>query len=281
MGEASPTKVRGDAMDDVIFSGTQLRPARNMAEVTLALANPDRDAPAAWNDLDEIQIGRRIERGSGSAFLINGQDSRARDVRNFFADIASGTASSALVNQGQIADLIRHKPANRRHVLEEAAGITGLQSRRHEAELRLQGADRNLEQLLTVIENLESQHASLKRQERQAQRYRNLGRRIRDAEERWRLRLWQDAATIPCCSARRSWLHRGRGERSHPPRGRGHPPSGRGRRDGAPGAPRPCGSRQGASRDRGGPQRPRSGATAHRRPVAGNEGEAAAARSRS
>ena len=196
MGEASPTKVRGDAMDDVIFSGTQLRPARNMAEVTLALANPDRDAPAAWNDLDEIQIGRRIERGSGSAFLINGQDSRARDVRNFFADIASGTASSALVNQGQIADLIRHKPANRRHVLEEAAGITGLQSRRHEAELRLQGADRNLEQLLTVIENLESQHASLKRQERQAQRYRNLGRRIRDAEERWRLRLWQDAATI-------------------------------------------------------------------------------------
>ena len=196
MGEASPTKVRGDAMDDVIFSGTELRPARNMAEVTLALANPDRDAPAAWNDHDEIQISRRIERGSGSSYLINRQDSRARDVRNFFADIASGTASSALVNQGQISDLIRRKPANRRHVLEEAAGITGLQSRRHEAELRLQGADRNLEQLLTVIENLESQHASLKRQERQAQRYRNLGRRIRDAEMRWRLRLWRDSATI-------------------------------------------------------------------------------------
>lgn len=194
MGEASPTKVRGGAMDDVIFQGTEVRPARNVAEVTISLGNPDRTAPAAWNSHDEIQISRRIERGSGSSYLINGQDTRARDVRNFFADIASGTASTALVNQGQIADLIRRKPAARRHVIEEAAGIAGLQSRRHEAELRLQGAARNLEQLVSVVENLESQHASLKRQERQAQRYRNLAKRIRDAEMRWRLRLWQDAA---------------------------------------------------------------------------------------
>ncbi len=193
MGEASPSRVRGGAMEDVIFAGTELRPARNVAEVMLALGNPDRDAPSAWNDHDEIQVSRRIERGGGSAYLINGQDARARDVRNFFADIASGTASSALVNQGQVADLIRRKPAARRHLLEEAAGIAGLQSRRHEAELRLGAAERNLEQLLSVIENLEARHANLRRQERQAQRYRNLGRRIRDAEMRWRLRLWLDA----------------------------------------------------------------------------------------
>ena len=193
MGEASPTRVRGGGMEDVIFAGTRLRPSRNLAEVTLSLANPGRDGPARWNDADEIEITRRIERGSGSAYAINGQDMRARDVRHFFADIASGTSSSALVNQGQISDIINRKPANRRHLLEEAAGIAGLQARRHEAELRLQGAERNLDQLVVVIENLEARHAGLRRQERMAQRYRNLAKRIRDAEMRWRLRLWQDA----------------------------------------------------------------------------------------
>ena len=193
MGEASPTRVRGGGMEDVIFAGTSLRPSRNLAEVTLSLANPDRDAPARWNDVDEIEITRRIERGSGSAYAINGQDMRARDVRHFFADIASGTSSSALVNQGQISDLINRKPASRRHLLEEAAGIAGLQARRHETELRLQGAERNLDQLVVVIENLEARHSDLRRQDRMAQRYRNLAKRIRDAEMRWRLRLWQDA----------------------------------------------------------------------------------------
>lgn len=193
MGEASPTRVRGGGMEDVIFAGTSLRPSRNLAEVTLSLANPARDAPARWNEAGEIEITRRIERGSGSAYSINGQDMRARDVRHFFADISSGTSSSALVNQGQISDIINRKPANRRHLLEEAAGIAGLQARRHETELRLQGAERNLDQLVIVIENLETRHAGLRRQERMAQRYRNLARRIRDAEMRWRLRLWQDA----------------------------------------------------------------------------------------
>ncbi len=193
MGEASPSRVRGGGMEDVIFAGTHLRPSRNLAEVTLSLANPGRDAPERWNDADEIEITRRIERGGGSAYAINGQDMRARDVRHFFADISSGTSSSALVNQGQISDLINRKPASRRHVLEEAAGIAGLQARRHEAELRLQGAERNLDQLIVVIENLETRHAALRRQERMAQRYRNLAKRIRDAEMRWRLRLWQDA----------------------------------------------------------------------------------------
>ncbi len=193
MGEASPSRVRGGGMEDVIFSGTSLRPSRNLAEVTLSLANPGRDAPGRWNDSDEIEITRRIERGSGSAYAINGQDMRARDVRHFFADISSGTSSSALVNQGQISNIINRKPASRRHLLEEAAGIAGLQARRHEAELRLQGAERNLDQLIVVIENLEAHHAGLRRQERAAQRYRNLAKRIRDAEMRWRLRLWQDA----------------------------------------------------------------------------------------
>ena len=193
MGEASPTRVRGGGMEDVIFAGTSLRPSRNLAEVTLSLANPGRDGPPRWNDTDEIEVTRRIERGSGSAYVINGQDMRARDVRHFFADIASGTSSSALVNQGHIADIINRKPANRRHLLEEAAGIAGLQARRHEADLRLQGAERNLDQLVVVIENLEARHAGLRRQERMAQRYRNLAKRIRDAEMRWRLRLWQDA----------------------------------------------------------------------------------------
>ncbi len=193
MGEASPTRVRSGGMEDVIFAGTSLRPSRNLAEVTLSLANPDRDAPARWNDTDAIEITRRIERGSGSAYAINGEDMRARDVRHFFADIASGTASSALVNQGQISDLINRKPSSRRHLLEEAAGIAGLQARRHETELRLQGAERNLDQLLVVIEGMETRHAGLRRQERMAQRYRHLAKRIRDAEMRWRLRLWQDA----------------------------------------------------------------------------------------
>ena len=193
MGEASPSRVRGGGMEDVIFAGTRLRPSRNLAEVTLSLDNPGRDAPGRWNDAEEIEITRRIERGSGSAYAINGQDMRARDVRHFFADIASGTSSSALVNQGQISDIINRKPASRRHLLEEAAGIAGLQARRHEAELRLQGAERNLDQLIVVIENLEAHHAGLRRQERAAQRYRNLAKRIRDAEMRWRLRLWQDA----------------------------------------------------------------------------------------
>ncbi len=193
MGEASPSRVRGGGMEDVIFAGTRLRPSRNLAQVTLSLANPGRDAPGRWNDTDEIEITRRIERGSGSAYAINGQDMRARDVRHFFADIASGTSSSALVNQGQISDIINRKPASRRHLLEEAAGTAGLQARRHEAELRLQGAERNLDQLIVVIENLEARHSGLRRQERAAQRYRNLAKRIRDAEMRWRLRLWQDA----------------------------------------------------------------------------------------
>ena len=193
MGENSPKKMRGGEMDDVIFSGTELRPGRNVAEVVLTLDNEDRSAPAAYNDNSDVQVSRRIERSSGSTYRINGQEVRARDVQLLFADIASGNRSSALVSQGQISDLIRAKPAGRRHLLEEAAGISGLQSRRHEAELRLRAAETNMERLADVIQGLEAQLANLQRQARQAARYRRLSDRIKEAEGRWLFRRWHDA----------------------------------------------------------------------------------------
>ena len=192
MGENSPKKMRGGEMDDVIFSGTEMRPGRNVAEVALTLDNADRSAPAAYNDNPDIQISRRIERASGSTYRINGNEVRARDVQLLFADIASGNRSSALVSQGQISDLIRAKPAGRRHLLEEAAGISGLQSRRHEAELRLRAAETNMERLADVIQGLETQLANLQRQARQAARYRRLSERIKESEGRWLYRRWHD-----------------------------------------------------------------------------------------
>ncbi|MBM3570639.1 MAG: hypothetical protein FJX46_18005, partial [Alphaproteobacteria bacterium] len=182
MGETSPKQMRGGAMDDVIFSGTTNRPARDLAEVTLVLENPRRDAPAAWNDSDELQIARRIERERGSAYRINGREVRARDVQLLFADVATGARSTALVSQGKVGALIVAKPQDRRGVLEEAAGITGLHSRRHEAELRLNAAEGNLARVSDLIGALETQLAGLERQARQASRYRQLAADIRKTE---------------------------------------------------------------------------------------------------
>jgi len=182
MGETSAKKMRGGAMDDVIFAGTSLRPARNLAEVTLSLDNAERGAPAAYNEADEIEVTRRIERDSGSTYLINGAEVRARDVQLLFADLATGAHSTALVSQGQIGALIAAKPIQRRHVLEEAAGITGLHSRRHEAELRLRAAETNMERLEDVVLSMEAQLQGLKRQARQATRYRNISGHIRKQE---------------------------------------------------------------------------------------------------
>ena len=182
MGEVSARKLRGGGMDDIIFGGTINRPARNIAQVTLHMDNSDRTAPAAFNDSDELEIVRRIERGEGSNYQINGKDARARDVQLLFADAATGSRSTALVSQGQIETLIQAKPVNRRGILEEAAGITGLYSRRHEAELRLKAAEGNLERLEDVIAALESQLQNLKKQARQATRYKNLSDLIRKAE---------------------------------------------------------------------------------------------------
>ena len=182
MGETAPSQMRGGAMDDVIFNGTDSRAARNVAEVALLVDNADRSAPAAFNEDEEIEVTRRIERGMGSAYSVNGRELRARDVQYLFADFATGAHSSALVGQGRISDIINAKPAQRRGILEEAAGISGLHARRHEAELRLRAAEANLERLQDVVGALDSQLHALKRQARQASRYRRIAENLRSAE---------------------------------------------------------------------------------------------------
>lgn len=182
MGETAPSQMRGGAMEDVIFNGTDKRAARNVAEVALLVDNADRTAPAAFNEDEEIEVTRRIERGMGSAYSVNGRELRARDVQYLFADFATGAHSSALVGQGRISDIINAKPAQRRGILEEAAGISGLHARRHEAELRLRAAETNLERLQDVVGALDSQLHALKRQARQASRYRRIAENLRSAE---------------------------------------------------------------------------------------------------
>jgi len=182
MGETSPKRVRGSEMEDVIFAGTQSRPARNVAEVSLLLDNRHRRLPSQFNDNDELLVTRRIERGQGSAYEVNGRDVRARDVQLLFADAATGAHSTALVSQGRVGALINARPVDRRALLEEAAGITGLHGRRHEAELRLNAAETNLARLDDVIKTLEAQLAALKKQARQAQRYRSVAAQIRRQE---------------------------------------------------------------------------------------------------
>lgn len=182
MGENSYKNMRASGMDDVIFSGSGNRPARNTAEVGLYLDNGERTAPAAFNDSDEIQVTRRIEREQGSIYRINGKESRAKDVQLLFADASTGARSPSMVGQGRIGELIAAKPQARRQLLEEAAGISGLHSRRHEAELRLRAAESNLERLDDVTSQLESQIESLKRQARQANRFKTLSADIRARE---------------------------------------------------------------------------------------------------
>ncbi|HEY1614100.1 MAG TPA: chromosome segregation protein SMC [Rhizomicrobium sp.] len=182
MGETRPTSVRGTEMDDVIFAGSAARPARNVAEVILHIDNADRSASGAYNEYDAIEVARRIEREAGSVYRINGRDLRQRDVQLFFADAASGSASTAFVRQGQIGQLISQKPLARRAILEEAAGVAGLHQRRHEAELRLRAAETNMARLDDILRELETQLQNLKRQARQAARYRNLSGLIRRAE---------------------------------------------------------------------------------------------------
>ena len=182
MGENSYKNMRASGMDDVIFSGSGNRPARNTAEVGLYLDNSDRTAPAAFNDQDEIQVTRRIERENGSVYRINGKEARAKDVQLLFADASTGARSPSMVGQGRIGELIQAKPQARRQLLEEAAGISGLHSRRHEAELRLRAAETNLERLEDVTSQLESQIESLKRQSRQANRFKMLSADIRRHE---------------------------------------------------------------------------------------------------
>jgi chromosome segregation protein len=194
MGESSYKSMRASGMDDVIFSGTTQRPARNMAEVVVTMENDDRSAPAQYNEHDTLEISRRIEREAGSAYRINGKDVRARDVQLLFADVSTGARSPALVRQGQIAEIINAKPQARRLILEEAAGITGLHTRRHEAELKLRAAEQNLTRLEDVTSQLETQLNSLKRQARQATKYKQISAEIRKLEAAGLYVAWKDAA---------------------------------------------------------------------------------------
>ncbi|MEM9756565.1 MAG: AAA family ATPase, partial [Pseudomonadota bacterium] len=182
MGESRPTAMRGGGMDDVIFAGAATRPARAFAEVALTIDNRERLAPAAFNTEDTLEIARRITRDAGSAYKVGGKDMRARDVQMLFADAATGAHSTALVRQGQVAEIINAKPRARRRVLEEAAGISGLYQRRHEAELKLNAADVNLARVGDMIESLAARIQSLARQARQARRYREIAADLRRAE---------------------------------------------------------------------------------------------------
>ncbi len=193
MGENRPTAMRGGGMEDVIFAGAATRPARNFAEVALHIDNSERLAPAGFNDNDTLEIVRRITRDVGSAYKVGVKDVRARDVQMLFADASTGAHSPALVRQGQIAELINARPKSRRRILEEAAGISGLYQRRHEAELKLKGAETNLARVDDVIEQLAAQLAQLARQARQAARYREIGNELRRSEGMLLYRRWREA----------------------------------------------------------------------------------------
>lgn len=193
MGENRPTAMRGGGMEDVIFAGAATRSARNFAEVNLQIDNSERLAPAGFNEDDNLEIVRRITRDVGSAYKVNTKDVRARDVQMLFADASTGAHSPALVRQGQISELINSKPKARRRILEEAAGISGLYQRRHEAELKLKGAETNLSRVDDVIEQLASQLAQLARQARQAARYRAIGESLRQSEGMLLYRRWRES----------------------------------------------------------------------------------------
>ncbi|MBX9701956.1 MAG: AAA family ATPase, partial [Acetobacteraceae bacterium] len=185
MGETSARSMRGGEMDDVIFAGTATRPGRNLAEVTLCLEEAAGLAPPPHDAAEELEISRRIARGEGSAFRVNGRELRARDVQTLFMDIGSGARASGMVSQGRVAALIGAKPEERRAVLEEAAGTAGLRARRHEAELKLRQAETNLTRAEDLLGGLDAQRQGLARQARQANRYRNLSGLVRGAEAEW------------------------------------------------------------------------------------------------
>jgi chromosome segregation protein len=185
MGENSPKSMRSGGMEDVIFVGTQSRPQRDFAEVVLHGED---------DDGDEMEVVRRIERGAGSAYRLNGRDVRAKDVALIFADAATGAHSPALVSQGKIAQVIAAKPTERRQMLEEAAGIAGLHVRRRDAESKLRQTETNLERLEDIMAGLDSQIASLRRQAKQAERYKKLSNQIKTAEARLVFARWRDAA---------------------------------------------------------------------------------------
>lgn len=196
MGANSAKAMRAKGMEDVIFSGTKQRPGRNQASVMLTINNQARIAPPLFNDDDTLEVSRIITAGKGSQYKVNGKTVRAKDIQLLFADASTGANSPALVRQGQISELIAAKPENRRRILEEAAGISGLHTRRHEAELRLRAAETNLSRLDDVIAQIESQLLSLRRQSRQAARYKRLAGEIHEYKALLWLKRWQAALEV-------------------------------------------------------------------------------------
>ena len=195
MGENSARQMRGDGMDDIIFSGTNERPARNFAEVSIKLDNTEKKAPSNFNHFDEIEISRKIEREKGSVYRVNGKQVRSRDIQLIFADNGTGARSSGIVSQGRISQIIDSSPENRRVILEEAANIKGLHSRRHEAELKLNGATDNLSRLLDIEQTYNEQLVELEKQARKAARYRSVGERLRKAESTLFIKLLHSSET--------------------------------------------------------------------------------------
>ena len=182
MGETSAKSMRGSGMEDVIFSGTSNKPSKNIAEVSISLSNENKDGPFQYKELDEIQIRRKIEKDKGSKFYINDKEVRAKDAQMFFADLSTGAHSPSIISQGRIGALVTAKPVDRRAIIEEAAGISGLHARRHEAELRLNAAENNLKRADELRRQQEKQLAGLQKQAEEAAKYKLISDEIKKIE---------------------------------------------------------------------------------------------------
>ena len=182
MGETSAKSMRGSGMEDVIFSGTSNRPSKNISEVSIHIENSDKDGNQQYKDLNEITVTRRIEKDKGSKYFMNQKEVRARDAQTFFADLSTGAHSPSLISQGRIGSIVTSKPAERRYVLEEAAGISGIHARREEAEIRLGAAENNLKRADELKKQQEKQLENLKKQAEEASKYKEISKEIKSIE---------------------------------------------------------------------------------------------------
>ena len=182
MGETSAKSMRGSGMEDVIFSGTANKPSKNIAEVSVTVQNEKNEGPVQYREIGEINVRRKIEKDKGSKFYINDKEVRARDAQMFFADLSTGAHSPSMISQGRIGALVTAKPTDRRAILEEAAGISGLHVRRHEAELRLGAAENNLKRADELRRQQEKQLANLQKQAEEATKYKNISDEIKKIE---------------------------------------------------------------------------------------------------
>ena len=182
MGENSAKSMRGSGMEDVIFAGTSNRPSKNISEVTLLLDNQNKEGPSHYKEFDEISVRRKIEKDKGSKYYVNDKEVRARDVQTLFADLSTGAHSPSLISQGKIGQLVTAKPIERKSILEEAAGISGIHARRQEAETRLNAAENNLKRADELKRQQEKQLDSLKKQAEEATRYKEISREIKKIE---------------------------------------------------------------------------------------------------